>query len=336
MWPARPGAWDPFCLSGTTGTGTAEELRAWQLACDSVFIISDNDVRVYDEYDMGVRQTGTRMELRRARTAVLMSDTHGPLPLPASTSALHYSSLAALVNAHYACANGYDFMFLQLVEDGCVGPQGTRRHPSYCKLAAIAAAMRRWSTVIFVDSDSWFAPDAPPLEAMLHAARDGDSGGGAAGPSLSLAWDWPYSNGPNCGFMVWRNSTRAQRLLTTWWHLSTGYDMMHDFEQRAMYWGVAHLEAFRGAIETLQLTPLATDAAKAGSPILHVDHTRRAARYYGLSAAILAIGATIKGHQGPIEGVATSSPALGNETSDVGLCEMMLESCLRSAALPLP
>ena len=333
MWPARPGAWDPFCLSGTTGTGTAEELRAWQLACDSVFIISDNDVRVYD---MGVRQTGTRMELRRARTAVLMSDTHGPLPLPASTSALHYSSLAALVNAHYACANGYDFMFLQLVEDGCVGPQGTRRHPSYCKLAAIAAAMRRWSTVIFVDSDSWFAPDAPPLEAMLHAARDGDSGGGAAGPSLSLAWDWPYSNGPNCGFMVWRNSTRAQRLLTTWWHLSTGYDMMHDFEQRAMYWGVAHLEAFRDAIETLQLTPLATDAAQAGSPILHVDHTRRAARYYGLSAAILAIGATIKGHQGPIEGVATSSPALGNETSDVGLCEMMLESCLRSAALPLP
>ena len=57
---------------------------------------------------------------RAAGTVVLMSDTHKPLPLPSKTSALHFTSLAAIVNAHYACSHGFDFLFLRLSDSGCV------------------------------------------------------------------------------------------------------------------------------------------------------------------------------------------------------------------------
>ena len=230
---------------------------------------------------------------RASETVILMSDTHRPLPLPTTTAALHFTSLAALVNAHYACSHGFDFLYLVLSEDGCTHPHSGRRHPSYCKLTAVAAAMRRWSVVAFVDSDSWFSPDALPLDILISSAR-GAKTNITLLPSLSFAWDQPYSNGPNCGFMVWRNSTRAQRLLATWWHTSTGYDRMHDFEQRAMYWAIAHLESFRGELETLQLAPLALDAVERRAPIVHIDHTRRTARYFGLSVTMLSISAAMR------------------------------------------
>ena len=227
-----------------------------------------------------------------ATTVLIMSDTHRPTPLPTKTANLHFTSLSALVNAHYACRHSYDFIFMQHSEAGCTHPRFGRRHPSYCKLGAIAAALQLgWATVIFIDSDSWFVPDAPPIERMITAARGRPHGyGQGSAPSLFLAWDWPYSNGPNCGFMIWRNGNRARQLLAHWWHLDTGFNTQHDYEQRALYWGVAHAERFRGAIETLQLTPLAADATERHSPLIHVDHTRRSARYWRLSLAILAIG----------------------------------------------
>ena len=176
-------------------------------------------------------------------TVVLMSDTHRPLPLPRKTSALHFTSLAALVNAHYACVHGYDFLYLRLSDEGCVHPHFGTRHASYCKLSAIAHALLKWSNVIFIDSDSWFAPGAPTIEALIsatsdaHGARDRAPLQPPPPPILSLAWDWPYSNGPNCGFMVWRNSSRALQLLATWWHIDSGvYAREHDFEQHAMHW----------------------------------------------------------------------------------------------------
>ena len=228
---------------------------------------------------------------QRSHTVVLMSDTHTPWPLPRQASALHYSALAAIANAHYACLHGYDFQFVRLVEDGCAHHVFGHRHPSYCKLPGIAAALRRWRTVVFVDSDSWFVADAPPVEELLAAYGTGNS-------SLYLAWDWPYSNGPNCGFMVWRNSTRAVELLATWWHLDTGpFAAQHDYEQRAMYWGVANLRRFRGAIETLRIAPLAAEARSTASPVVHVDHTRKAARYWQLSLAILALVPRLAVHQ---------------------------------------
>ena len=173
----------------------------------------------------------------RAQVAVLMSDTHAPLPLPSKVAALHFTALSALVNAHYACSHGYDLLYLRLTEATCQHHVYGQRHPSYCKLPAIAHALQRYSTVVFVDSDAWFTSHAPPLEELIHAGRRTAAASAEHDPSLFLAWDHPYSNGPNCGFMIWKNSTRAQRLLATWWHIDSGrFNLFHDYEQRTMFW----------------------------------------------------------------------------------------------------
>ena len=40
----------------------------------------------------------------------------------------------------YACAHGYTLLYYRLARDGCEHPLWGARHPSYCKLAALAAA----------------------------------------------------------------------------------------------------------------------------------------------------------------------------------------------------
>ena len=262
------------------------------------------------------------------------------MPLPSKTSRLHFTSLSAIVNAFYACSHGYDFLYMQLSEEhGCAHPIFGRRHPSYCKLPAIGAALRKWRTVVFVDSDSWFLPGGPSIDSLVAASRQAEPSSVAitaeAGhsierePSLSLAWDLPFSNGPNCGFMIWRNSTRAQRMLDLWWHLDPGvYATVHDYEQRAMHWVIVHLEAFRGAVETLRIAPLTPEAARLGTPLLHYDHTRHAARYWRLSLAVLAIPLhmdtppTVPGADGVqsyIHPAATSEKGAGRNHSWVSL-----------------
>ena len=86
-----------------------------------------------------------------------------------------------------------------------------------------------------------------------------------------------------------------------------------------MYWAVGHLEEFRGAIETVQVAPLAVDAADGRSPLVHVDHTRRSARYYLLSLAVLSIGAAASV---PSAGV----PLLAHNKSLEGSLRVDLES----------
>ena len=110
-----------------------------------------------------------RGETARAATVVLMIDTHRPLPLPSKMSLVHYSALAAVVNAHYACVHGFDFLYMRRSEPGCTHPRFGRRHPSYCKLPAVAATTMADGRI---DSDSWFAPGAaPPIETLVGAAE---------------------------------------------------------------------------------------------------------------------------------------------------------------------
>ena len=104
---------------------------------------------------------------------------------------------ASAVRLADTCRHGYDLLYYQLSEAGCLHPRWGRRHPSYCKLPAIALALRRYDTVALLDSDSWFSRSAPSLldiEAM-HRAPTAD----ASQPSVLFGWDHPYSNGPNCG-----------------------------------------------------------------------------------------------------------------------------------------
>ena len=58
-------------------------------------------------------------------------------------------------NVKWACAHGYAVYFLRLVGEGCTHPLWGRRHPSYCKLAAMAHVLslgHTWS--VFLDSDA--------------------------------------------------------------------------------------------------------------------------------------------------------------------------------------
>jgi len=170
------------------------------------------------------------LTLRPNTTALVMQDHRLP-SLPRKGTSLSYPTLAAFLNAAYCLRHGCTLLFFHLAEPGCAHPRWGVRHPSYCKLAALASAlaMGHVEHALWLDSDAWIQPDAPPLPLLLQASRPAAtlppptqpaSSPAAAGrqPVVSLAWDLPFSSGPNAGLMLWRGSRRARRLLRTWWH----------------------------------------------------------------------------------------------------------------------
>lgn len=242
---------------------------------------------------------GASMTQQTSATAILMVDTGAPsLALSDTPPHAQYQGLTSWLNRRYAHEHGYTFLYYQLSERyGCRHPRWGVRHPSYCKLAAVALALKSYSTVAVVDSDEWFAPGAPPLSVLLRdnaqskeTARSSSSA--AAVALVSFASDAPFSSGPNCGFMIWQSAAATFDLLRLWWHLDAGaYASQHDYEQRTLYWVLAHLDGYRGNSEVLQtlhaLRPMLPNASLNGSPVVHVDHTRRGERLWRLSLAIL-------------------------------------------------
>lgn len=224
---------------------------------------------------------------RASSTAVLMADTTHP-ELTRVTSPgvpyMRYAGLTGWLNSHYANRHGYALLFFMYTEAGCRHPRWGWRHPSYCKLAAIAAALQEWGTVAFIDSDSFFSPTAPPLPELIARRRLAKLQHAAT--HVLLASDRPFTTGPNCGFMVWRASDQAMALLATWWHLDMGpFGLAHDYEQHALHWVLAHLRRFQsGLVQTLQLRSLELDTT---SEVVHVDHTRRGERLWRAGLAIL-------------------------------------------------
>ena len=86
------------------------------------------------------------------RTAVVMMDTR-PVHTR-SDRALHiqYPQLAFELNRGYACAHGYDLLYLHMQSEVCDHKHLGTRHPSYCKLAAVAEALHRgYSQIAFLD-----------------------------------------------------------------------------------------------------------------------------------------------------------------------------------------
>lgn len=230
-------------------------------------------------------------------TAVLMVDTRPPsIGFPPNIA---YQGLTAWLNRRYAHRHGYKFLYHQLSEAGgeCRHIHWGVRHPSYCKLPPLAAALERFATVALIDSDSWFSPSAPSLDAILSNSTTTASGySSSQHATVHFASDAPFGFGPNCGFMVWKASTAASRLLQFWWHLDAGpYARQHEYEQHTLYWAVAHMNAYRGngnALRTLQqLRPMSLAAP---ASVTHVDHTRRGERLWRLCLAILNTDASIQ------------------------------------------
>jgi hypothetical protein len=167
------------------------------------------------------------------------------------------------------------------------------RHPSYCKLVAVAEALSRgYKLVAFMDSDAFFRNVSLPLPALLEAYADNRK---LSRPpwDVSFASDRPFSLGPNAGVHFWRNTPSARRLLALWWHLPGGrYHAEHDFEQHTLQWALLHLRAHAKQIATLNLRSMASNLDARGwprydDPIAHVDHGRNFFRLLLMSCALL-------------------------------------------------
>jgi hypothetical protein len=183
------------------------------------------------------------------------------------TSDVDVISLTYFMNLEYAKHHGYDLLFYQGSHGGCSDShclaacrheRWGKRHASYCKLVGLAEALDAgYEWVVYLDSDAFVANTTLSLPALLRAygadpaAADGMP---AAREEAFFGWDWPYTLGPNMGFIVLRNTPQMRQMVATWWNLHPGaYSMEHPFEQHAMQWQLTHLEAYRQRLQTLTL-----------------------------------------------------------------------------------
>ncbi|KAL3908957.1 MAG: hypothetical protein SGPRY_009599 [Prymnesium sp.] len=181
-----------------------------------------------------------------ASVAIIAMDTRLPeLPLWARDSChtipsgkarpTDLLSLTHFLNLQYARSQQYDLLFYRNTrEQGCTHSRWGERHPSYCKLAGLADALHRgYEWVVYVDSDAFLANTTLPLRELLaqYGAEKGRS------QQAFFGWDWPYTLGPNMGFIALRNTPQVHQMLRTWWNLFAGpYDLQHPMEQHTMQW----------------------------------------------------------------------------------------------------
>ena len=211
------------------------------------------------------------MSQYRTHTAIVMMDTRpAQLAADAPTAELDYPQLAFELNRGYACQHGYDLLYLRMQAATCRHELLGERHPSYCKLAAVAEALHRgYELVAFLDSDAFFHNLTLSVPQLLSLHRGSRLGGGTSAEpaAASFGVDQPFSFGPNGGVQFWRNTADAARLLRLWWHLPGGrYHRQHDYEQHTLQWSLVQLRAFRSSIETLRLQSMATALDERGNP----------------------------------------------------------------------
>ena len=166
-------------------------------------------------------------------------------------------TLTYWLNVEYARTNGYDLLYYRSKRDASCGKSSTcdvgcshsrwgPRHPSYCKVAGLGDALHRgYEWVVYLDSDAFIANSTLPLPQLLRAyGADADAAAGAPTASQHgfFGWDWPYTLGPNMGFMALRNTAETRRMMATWWNLYAGdYSLAHPMEQHTMQWQLMHL-----------------------------------------------------------------------------------------------
>ena len=157
-----------------------------------------------------------------APVAIVMSDTRTPDLFDWSRSGcrvqhvdykhMGVATLTYYVNTQYALKHGYEVVYYALQGEGCAhyqcgagcfhdrwGP----RHASYCKVAALGAALvAGYEWVVYIDSDAFLANATLPLPALLRAY----GGGNITEADGFFGWDHPYTLGPNMAFIAMRNT----------------------------------------------------------------------------------------------------------------------------------
>ena len=225
--------------------------------------------------------------LRRG-TAVLMSDNRPPVPDRLDAASLTYPALAFALNALYACEHGYDLLFYQMVAPTCRHVTDGPRHAS-CKLPAIADALRRgYSTVIFIDSDSYFLQRNISFQNLIEQYRPHTNAGSDAPRAAWFANDLPQlGDRPNGGLHVW-TAPRVHcvycvpggiyRPLST--ELSMTMSSTHSSGRFHSCGAVPH-------IGTLQLRAMADATLTFRHAVAHIDHTKADWRLWTMACALL-------------------------------------------------
>ena len=190
---------------------------------------------------------------------------------------MHVATLTYFANLQYAQKHGYKLFYYWLQGEGCaqykcgagcIHHRWGARHPSYCKIAGLGAALDAGSEwVVYVDSDAYFA-SGESLPELLH-----QHGANDLSADVFFGWDHPYSLGPNMGFIVLRNTPLTRELVNTWWNLDSGqYSTVHPFEQQTMAWSLMHMARFQTRMMTLHLKTMDPAAASSGAAVVHLDH----------------------------------------------------------------
>ena len=219
------------------------------------------------------------MTVFQQEVALVMMDTRDPHAAATAIvqpdyklrrNASVYYLLTYYLNLRYAERHDYEIIYYRMDEKECQHPLWGARHPSYCKLTAIAhtLALRRHRWVVWIDSDAFIRNVSLPLPALLRAygAPAEDDGETAA----YFGWDSPYTLGPNAGFAVLRNAEASTAMLQSWWNVYSGqYGVEHAYEQHTLQWQVMHLHAYRRKLHTLSLRTMEPDTADA---VVHLDH----------------------------------------------------------------
>eukprot|EP00966_Prymnesium_polylepis_P162095 3746044-Prymnesium_polylepis.1 len=141
--------------------------------------------------------------------ALVMMDSRKPdlsfrpqkrLEMTTQTQAKLLTMFTYFLNAKYACRHGYTMLFFKLAGTDCAGRQcvvGCRhpvwgdRHPSYCKLCAIAAALEAgYGTVIYMDSDAFFQNTSLALPQLLSShGAESNWQRPSSQPHVFFGWD---------------------------------------------------------------------------------------------------------------------------------------------------
>ena len=226
------------------------------------------------ELPTGGSTVSDNMPRRTPSTVLLMADTRVP-SLPTATSAasafslknLTAHGLAFYLNLKHACLHREEFLYFHLASSACHHPLWGERHPSYCKLPAIAEALARgYDRVVFLDSDAFIRDASLTVPSLLRRY------GGESSAAIEFGWDAPYSLGPNAGFAVFKRSgSGVNHALRLWWNLCAGdKGMEHPYEQHALHWALLHLRSQRKRLRTLPLRTM--DPAVANAEVKHLDH----------------------------------------------------------------
>ena len=250
----------------------------------------------------GAAAAPTPAMLRGAPTptvALLMADHRSPVALAKAGARGNNLTvaMAAYLNVAYCRRQRYlCILYTYRRADGCAHSQWGHRHPSYCKLTAVAHALNEVATsdvraavlqpsiqhLVFLDSDCFVRDVSLSLPSMLQLYQPtvaNGAGGRAraeAAPVASFAWDTPYSLGPNGGFFVLhtanggresRAKARLHDFLRFWWNVESGrFGLEHSYEQHTLQWQVMHV--MHQQVQTLRLRAMEPNTT---DPIVHLD-----------------------------------------------------------------